>query len=182
MLVFYKDEEPSIPWEKLGAKKLLSFKDIINGLVPLDSKRGDNTNTMSLKEIYSMRPEYAESNYRKFSGWLSSLQKTISANKKRADEDQEAFDTFVENNPILYYDVKGNIQWQGSELQHLLKEDSIQLGAVVHRYKSKKEFWILQPAYYINFPLKQFRDKTKQEIGTAKICLYTEGERETAYI
>ena len=68
MLLFNKDEEPSIPWEKLEAKKLLSFKYIINGLVPLDSKRGDNTNTMSLKEIYSMRPEYAEYNYKTFSG------------------------------------------------------------------------------------------------------------------
>ena len=36
------------------------------------------------------------------------------------------------------------------------------------RYESNNEFWMSQPAYSNNFPLKQFRDKIKQEIGTAK--------------
>ena len=73
---------------------------------------------------------------------------------------------FVENNPISYYDVKGNSQWQGSESQRLLKED-LRLG-VVDNYESKKEFWMSRPAHHEKFPLKQFRDKIKQETGTAK--------------
>ena len=47
-----------------------------------------------------------------------------------------------------------------------LKED-IRLG-VMDRFNSKKEFWMSQPAYHDKFGLKQFRDKIKQEIGTAK--------------
>ena len=65
-LLFDKDEEPCIPWRKSEAKKLL-FKDIQNGLVPLESKRKDNTNTMTLKDMHSMRPECAECNCKNFS-------------------------------------------------------------------------------------------------------------------
>ena len=53
------------PWEEMEAKKLL-FKDTINALVPLDSKCRDNTNMMSLKDIYLMCPEYAEYSYKTF--------------------------------------------------------------------------------------------------------------------
>ena len=164
-LLFDKDQEPNIPWAKSEAKKLLS-EDLISGVVPLESKFDDNTNTMTLKDIYLMRPEYADYSYKKFSARLRSLRGTISANKKRADADKEAFDTFVYNNPISYHDKFGNIQWQGSESQRLLKED-IRLG-VMDRFNSKKEFWMSRPAYHGNFGLKQFRDKIKQEIGTAK--------------
>ena len=93
-------------WEKSKAKKIL-YNNIINGNVPLESKFEDNTSTMKLQDIYLMRPEYAQYDYKKFSSRLSSLWKTISANQERAEDDQDAFELFVQNNPISYYSHKG---------------------------------------------------------------------------
>ena len=151
-LLFNKDKEPDIPWAKSKAKRLL-YKEILRGDVPLESKYADNTSTMKLKDIYMMHPEYAEYKYEKFSGRLSSLRKTISVNQKRADDDQDAFDLFVQNNPISYYSQKGYIQWQGSESQRLLRED-LRLGRVERN--RKKELWMSRSAYHDKFPLKEF--------------------------
>ena len=115
-LFFNQNKEPQISWEKSKAKKIL-YNDIINGNVPLESKFEDNTSTMKLQDIYLMRPEYAQYDYKKFSSRLSSLRKTISANQERAEDDQDAFELFVQNNPISYYSHKGYIQWQGSDAQ-----------------------------------------------------------------
>ena len=70
-----------------------------------------------------MRLEYAEYHYNKFSSRLSGLWKTIKENDKRAQDDQEAFDLFAQNNPISYHSHKEYIQWQGSVSQRLLQED-----------------------------------------------------------
>lgn len=159
-----KFKEPEISWAKSEAKKYL-FKDIIEGVVPLESKYTDNTNTMKLKEIYSMRPEYALHDYEKFSSRLSSLRNTIRNFKKRAEDDQDALDVFIQNNPISYYSHKGYVQWQGSDAQRFLRED-LRLGSL-ERFEGKKDFWLSRPAYQ-NFPLKEFRDKIDQEVGTEK--------------
>ena len=120
---------------------------------------------MKLAEIYSMRPEYALYDYAKFSGRLSSLRTTIRNYRKRAEEDQDALDVFIQNNPISYYSHKGYIQWQGSDAQRFLRED-LKLGSI-ERFETKKGFWLSRPAYQ-NFPLKAFRDKINQEVGTEK--------------
>ena len=104
---------------RFKSKKLL-YKDIMRDLVPLKSK--DEHNNMTLREIYCMRPDYAEYHYNKFSSRLSGLQKTIEKYIQRANNDQEAFDIFDQNNPILHYNHKGHIQWQGSDQQRLLKK------------------------------------------------------------
>ena len=84
--------------------------------------------------------------------------------------DQEAFELFVQNNPILYYSHKGYIQWQGSDQQRLLKKDIEDV--IVEQFESRKQdLWLSRPEYHV-FPLRVFRDKIKQEIRTAKY-LYT---------
>jgi hypothetical protein len=61
-----EQEEPTIPWKKSKAKKLL-YKDVLTGVVPLEAKGEDGKSTMELKAIYEMRPEYSVFLYRKFS-------------------------------------------------------------------------------------------------------------------
>ena len=160
-------KEPKTKWRKSEAKKLL-YKDIMEGRVPIDAKE-DGNNKLALKDIYSLRPEYAEYDYNKFSSRISSIRSTMKKNISRAKDDQAAFDLYVETNPVSYFSHKGYIQWQGSESQRLLQED-IANGRLEEW--GKMELWQSRQEYHFEFPLKEFRDKIDQEIGTAKY-LYT---------
>eukprot|EP00536_Pseudo-nitzschia_multiseries_P017176 jgi/Psemu1/49687/gm1.49687_g len=79
-------------WVKIMKEGNPGMKD---GMVPLEP------GGLMLKELYMMRPEYAD----------------IKKNMSRADKDKAAFDLYVQNNPILYCNHKGYAQWQGSESQ-----------------------------------------------------------------
>jgi len=164
-------KEPKIEWKDSKAKKLL-YKDIKEGRVPLDAKE-DGNNKMELKDIYSMHAEYAEYDYAKFSSRVSSVRGTVKNNTIRAIDDQHAFDLYVEINPVSYFSHNGCIQWQGSDSQRLLRQD-IDDGML--QTMGKMELWQERTEYYDEFPLKVFRDKIDQEIGTAKY-LYTLKEK-----
>jgi hypothetical protein len=77
-------EEPKIKWKDSKAKALLC-DDIMNGMIiPLHATDGAMNKKKSsgkLLDIYSMRPEYAEYSYAKFSSRLLSIWKTIPVNK-----------------------------------------------------------------------------------------------------
>lgn len=157
--------EPKIKWRNSHAKEKL-FDDVKNGVVPLESKeRGKNK--MTIREIYLMHPEYAAYDYEKFPSRLASIKKTVREMNTRADDDQEAFDVFVQNHDVSLFSKKGFIQWQGSESQRLLLED-IEAGKHIEFANNKKEWYLSRPEYYDEIPLKVFRDKIDQEIGTAK--------------
>jgi hypothetical protein len=162
--LLFGNDEPAIPWGQSEAKKLL-LQDIMKGDVPLLPKYEDGTMSMDPKDIYSMRPQYAEYHYAAFSDRLRGLRTTAANLMEAAQADQEAFDLYVRNHPISYHSHKGYIQWQGSESQRLLKED-IKNG-VLDRYR-KKELWQSRPEYYDEIPLKEFRDKIAQELSTAR--------------
>ena len=91
-----------LKWRDSIAKKKL-VNDIEEGIVPLNSNEG----RMTLRDIYLMHPEYAEYDFDKFSSRLSSIRKTIKGLIKRADEDQEAFETFSKNHEISLCCKKG---------------------------------------------------------------------------
>jgi hypothetical protein len=164
-----KLEEPDIAWRDSKAKKLL-YKALMRGKIPAKAKDQQNKSTMELKDIYIMRPEYSEYRYDMFSSRLSSIRSTFSTNTQRAQDDQAAFDVYVENNEVSTMSHKGYIQWQGSESQRLLKEDMED--GEMEKYADQKfpkmKFWQSRPEYYNEFPLHVFRDKIQQEIGTAK--------------
>jgi hypothetical protein len=164
-----KLEEPEIAWRDSKAKRLL-YKALMRGKIPAKARDQQNKSTMELKDIYVMRPEYSEYRYDMFSSRLSSLRSTFSTNTQRAEDDQAAFDVYVENNEVSTMSHKGYIQWQGSESQRLLRED-VEDGEM-EKYADQKfpkmKFWQSRPEYYNEFPLDVFRDKIQQEIGTAK--------------
>ena len=157
--------EPSVKWRNSVAKMKL-YEDVNTGKVPIDSKEQGN-NRMSLKQIYLMHPEYADYDFQKFSNRLSSIRKTVTELKDRAVEDQKAFDLFVRNNEVSLFSYGGYIEWQGSRSQQLLLED-IEAGKLEEYAGNKKEWYLSRPEYYNEFPLKVFRDKIDQEVGTAK--------------
>jgi hypothetical protein len=156
-------KEPKVKWEKSRAKKLL-YNDIIKGIVPLDPK-DDDDGVLNLKGIYSMRPEYSEYSYEKFSGRIASLRKTVRDFTKRADQDKKRFDVFKSLNPVSRISHKGYVQWQGSEAQELLRQD---IQEKKHETMSKIDLWGSRAEYFTEFSLDVFRDKLYQEIRTAK--------------
>ena len=154
-------EDPKIKWKDSKAKSLLC-DGIMNGIVPLHAK---NKSRGKLLDIYNMRPEYAQYSYDKFSSRLSSLRKTISVNKDRAESDRMALAKYIQNHPVSTISHKGYIEWQNSIAQILLLED---IESNLHVSMGIRELHGFRPEYYEEFPLSVFRDKVKQEIQTAK--------------
>ena len=174
-------QEPNIPWRKSRARKIL-YTDIKEGRVPRSAKDENGRRTTDIKTVYLMHPEYALWDYNKFSSRLAGVRKIIGGKDARAQDDQNVFDLFVENNEIHSFSRKGYIQWKGSESQRLLKKD-IQDGIVRQYGSRKKDLWLSRPEYHLEFPLDAFRDKIKQEIGTAKYLhtLKVKGKAERSY-
>jgi hypothetical protein len=71
-----EEPEPKIAWKESEAKRLL-YKDIMEGLIPLEGTDDKGKSTMPLRDIYMMRPQYSDYLYEKFSSRLSGLRKTI---------------------------------------------------------------------------------------------------------
>ena len=159
--------EPEIRWEDSKAKELLRA-DIKEGRVPRVAKDPiTKKSTMKLKDIYNLRPECKEYDYKRFSSRLSSLCKTVNNCDRRMKADQLAFDNFLENHPDRsFMSHHGYEEWQGSEAQQLLLAD-IKKGDVTMETK-KYALWMSKAEYYEVFPLKTFRDKVHQEFRTAK--------------
>jgi hypothetical protein len=106
-------EEPKITWKKSNTKRLL-YKDVMDGLVPLEATNQDNgQSTMQLREIYIMRPEYSHYLNEIFSSRLSALRKTIKVANTRAKDGEEAFKNYKQNHEPSEFSHKGYIQWQG---------------------------------------------------------------------
>jgi hypothetical protein len=166
-----KFKEPEIGWAKSRARKLL-YMDVKTGMVPLDAMV-DRKRTTDNKDVFIMHEEYASWSYKKFSSRLAGIRRIIKTKNGRAEDDQKAFDKFVENNEVSTVSHKGYIQWQGSDAQRLLKKD-IKDGTLEKYTKEnypknhKMQFWLTRPEYYDEFPLPVFRDKIRQEIGSAK--------------
>ena len=156
--------EPKPRWGKSKARKLLCV-DIIEGRVPRKAKDDANKSTMKLSDIYSLRPEYKQYHYSKFSSRLSSLRKTIAEREARVILDKEAFDDYVSKHPVNYITHKGYIQWQGSDAQELALED---MANNVHNTKKWAVWHGERREFHKHFPLSVFKDKIRQEIKTAK--------------
>ena len=118
-----------------------------------------------MKGIYSIRPEFSQYSYEKFSGRIASVRKTVRDFMTRAAKDKERFDTFKSLNPVSKISHKEYIQWQGSEAQELLRQDIQEKN---HEKMSKIDHWGSRVEYFTEFPLDAFRDKLYQEIRTAK--------------
>lgn len=160
--------EPKISWTKSKARKLL-YADIKAGVASED---------LSNQEVYTMRPEYAAYCWEMFPGRLKYLRGKVADNQHMALQDQSAFDDFVANNPVFYYNSKGLIQWQGSDAQRLCKKD---LNGGLFEGKGKyRRLYNSRPEYNMEFPFENFKDRVRQEIRTAKL-LHTIAVRGKAY-
>ena len=156
--------EPETKWQESKAYTLL-YHDLVKARVPVHPRDDNNKIIMTWKEIYEMRPEYAQYDPDKFDGRLRGVRKIVKREQSRADNDQAAFDLYKANHPVSVNSHYGYVQWQGSEAQKLLKID---IDAGRHNSMKKKALWLSRPEYHNEFPLKVFRDKIDQEERTAK--------------
>ena len=83
-------KEPKIKWKKSKGKRLL-YKDLMDGIVPLD----DDPN-LDAKTIFFMHEEYGEYDPDKFAGRLKALRDAIRGLNTRAADDFEAMATYKE--------------------------------------------------------------------------------------
>ena len=100
--------EPEEGWANSRAKRILQ-KDMLNGHVPME------TGKMSTMDIYQMHEEYSRWRYEKFGRRIRDLRASLKKKTKRAEDDEEAFRIFVEQNPVSFFSAKGYIQWQGNK-------------------------------------------------------------------
>ena len=167
-----KFNEPKIKWKKSKARALL-YRDLVDGRVPLDTKDSQGNTLMSYDEVYAMRLEYKLYDRAKFPTRLNTLRGIVEDTNSRKGLDKEAFENFRSNHEPSFYSHKGYPEWQGSEAQKFLLED---LTENRHVGKSYREVWESRKAYFENFPFTPFKEKMRQEIGTAKY-LFTMAEK-----
>lgn len=156
-------EDGKVKWKDSEARRLL-YKDVVDGVIPLEAKFGDGTTSMALQDIYTSRVEFASYDYDKFSGRLATIRAIVKLLTQRTEEDEEAFDTYVANHPASLYDRKGFIQWQGSKSQELAKLD-IEAGLLAQGYRS---LYTSRQEYFMEYDFREFSDKIRQEIKTKK--------------
>lgn len=141
------------PWEFSEAKKLLE-RDIVNGLV------GSVATGLAPKEVYVMRPEYADYEYPKFVRWLYSLRVKYEELLNLAAEDGEALAHDLQLG--LRINSKPYPRWPGSDAERLLNQD---IKAGKHLEMKPRELLASRPEYapWVPFP-KIFRDHIHQEL------------------
>ena len=166
-------EEPKIKWKDSKAKSLLR-DDIMNGIVPLHAT---NKSSGKLLDIYNMRPEYAQYSYDKFSSRLSSLRKTISVNKNRAESDRMALAKYIQNHPVSTISHKGYVEWQNSIAQTQLLED-IESNLVHASMGIRRELHGFRPEPILQrIPSSCFQGQSQAGNANCKVLAYAECER-----
>jgi hypothetical protein len=159
-----------VKWRKSEAKKIV-YNALMDGVIPL---KDTSFKVMSLEYVYSIDPEFALYDFKKFKDRVNRIRKKILELDKRAEDDLAAFKNYKDNHEPSILSHKGYVQWQGSSAQEFLWED---LDAYIKDPGMKpKDLWQTCPEHRKEFPLKTFADKIKQEIRTAKY-LHTLKER-----
>ena len=129
-----------IKWANSEAKFLLR-EDIIGGVV---------TQGMKAREIYSMRPCYADFDYVNFRTNLRAMRLSVEKDLGRAEEDEKYF-----IHDMHYFGAMANDSWHRSEACQKLKEDmasgKCEGMKPMELYHTRLE--------YRAFPLKKFRNE-----------------------
>lgn len=170
-----KKEEVKDKWRNSTARKLL-YKDLKTGTIPLQARDKHNKSTMKLKDIYDMHEEYKEFAYSGFSARVSSARKTVGLLLHRRDDDQAAYENFVEKNDVVYHSNKGFIQWKGSAAHKLCLNH---VKEKLHDNLSYRQIYGQHRRYYENFDFKTFKGHYRSEIRASKYIAHRKKFGET---
>ena len=149
-------DEKIISWEDSHARKLL-YNDLADGTIPLNG--GD------VAAIYASRPDFAKYDESMFRDRLEALRDIVRKALGRKRDDKLAFDRFVKNNEVSHMTHAGLPQWKDSASRKLALVD---IKNRVHENLGFREMYKRHKKENKNFPFEYWRDRVKQEIGTAK--------------
>jgi len=166
-------DEDDDEWEHSDAKKLLKG-DLLSGKIPLDGEG------MTPQEAYLQRPEFIASDpkYKRFPNRLRALREQLIAKNDRADEDREALLHDRKLHPIPERNHRGELRWEGSEVQRLLRLD---MDSGKHKTMKPSELYQSREEYNDKdkgYPLEVFRQHIHQEVRKRKFDKYLTMKRE----
>jgi hypothetical protein len=153
-------------WRNHPARAVLKagFED---GTIPLNYSK--TIRPKGVWELFKDHEAFQGMEYNtKFTTRLRSLRIIMSARVDRCKIDQEAFDAFRAKNPKQTHNEMGELRWEGSDAELLLKED---IEAGEHIGLTPNELHCLRPEYQL-FPLKKFRGHIDQEKRLRKLHAY----------
>jgi hypothetical protein len=148
-------DEDDDEWEHSDAKKLLKG-DLLSGKIPLDGEG------MTPQEAYLQRPEFIASDpkYKRFPNRLRALREQLIAKNDRADEDREALLHDRKLHPIPERNHRGELRWEGSEVQRLLRLD---MDSGKHKTMKPSVSWFLSWFQHIRHKKSLKKRKTSSK-------------------
>jgi hypothetical protein len=164
---------PQVKWTLHPARKLL-LEEFKSGNIPIDYNREGTTNhwmqPRDIYDIYKDSDAFEGLGYKGFAGRLNSLRRIVERKNERVNDDMHAFQIFRNNFPAKPHNHRGELRWEGSEAQALLKED-IEEGKHLE-FGRPKLFWLSRPEYQL-FKQSIFRGHIDQEkrLGKQKTLL-----------
>lgn len=144
-------------WGDSNAKKLMA-QDLIDGFIPLEGP----VNTEELfNRLYADHPFFDNFPFDKtrYDARLRTLRTQVVNFKKWADYDAKAILEDFKVYPPDRVNVRGELRFDGSEAQALLKAD---VANKLYETMKPKELWQSREEYHTKFSLKKFRKHLDQ--------------------
>ncbi|CAB9506772.1 hypothetical protein SEMRO_278_G106580.1 [Seminavis robusta] len=165
-----KKKDVSLTWNENHPARILLYKEIAEGRIPLDEKEmGPAEVWCTYHDTLEFQMDGVEFNDN-FATRLSSLRAIVKRDQGRAANDRKALEKAMKNHPVQELNHRGEPQWNGSLAQALLQQD---MAEGKHETMRPSELWEARPEYKEAFSRKDdFRWKIRQEIRTKKY-LYT---------
>jgi hypothetical protein len=159
----------AVEWSNHPARKILK-EALINGDIPTNYNREGGPNyhikPKMIYATYKNTDAFAGMTQKQFTSRLNALRKIVERRNKRVLDDMHAFQIFRHNFPIQLHNHRGELRWDGSEAQTLLKED-IEMGRDLE-YARTRLFWLSRPEYQ-QFKRKVFLGHIDQEKRLQKL-------------
>lgn len=161
-------EDTKLPWNEDHPARILLFKELADGRIPLDPK------SMGPAEVYYTYSGTLEFQMKgmsygdTFRRRLRELRKQIRRDKSRASTDKKALKKALKLHPVSHLNACGKPHWNGSVAQALLEYDMSKgkhIGIEPHKFRNQRE-------QYKALSVDDFRWKVQQQIRTKKY-LYT---------
>jgi hypothetical protein len=166
-------------WRVHPARKLLK-EAFLNGDIPLDYNRQGSLNhhlkPRMIFDRYKNTPAFAGMpSGKQFTQRLNSLRKIVEKKNQRVEDDMDAFEIFRKNFPTKPHNHRGELRWEGSEAQALLKED-IEEGRHLEFHRPKL-FWLSRPEFQ-QFTRKVFLGHIDQEKRLRKLNTFLKRKKD----
>ena len=149
-----KQEEKAKEWKNSKAKNELE-KALLNGEIPLTSEE------MKPCIAYLQNPEFTKFEYKRFCSNLRALRNQISLKMEAAHSDSAA----LAHDRLIFltssHNHRGELRWEGSAAQELLKVDMKEGGSYFEL--TKKKLYASRKEYYEQFSESTFINHVRQE-------------------